>query len=85
MYFLYSKQLSRDKYIVASEYNIAIFASDIPCILQYSLQGAIYCNIAYIAIYCQYIVATIHCSLKLLSYENYDFFNGTISNGSANF
>ena len=42
MYFLNNKQLSRDKYIVASEYNIAIFASDIPCILQYSLQGAIY-------------------------------------------
>ena len=44
---------------------IAIFASDTPYILQYLLQGAIYCNIAYIAMYCQYIVYCIYGSPSL--------------------
>ena len=44
---------------------IAIFASDTPYILQCLLQGAIYWNIAYIAIYCQYIVYCIYGSPSL--------------------
>ena len=81
------------------EFHIAIYCSlriKNMTMSQYSPQTRrIYCNIrfreqyaiyiAYIAIYCQYIVAAIYCSLKLLSYVNYDFFNGTISNGYANF